>query len=53
MQNITPFLWYDSQAEEAMKLYTSIFPNSKVIEERRYPDGAPGGMSGTGLHSLP
>jgi predicted 3-demethylubiquinone-9 3-methyltransferase (glyoxalase superfamily) len=46
MQNITPFLWYDSQAEEAMKLYTSIFPNSKVIEERRYPDGAPGGMSG-------
>jgi predicted 3-demethylubiquinone-9 3-methyltransferase (glyoxalase superfamily) len=46
MQKITPFLWYDDNAEDAMKLYTSIFPDSRVIEERRYPDGAPNGMSG-------
>lgn len=46
MQKITPFLWYDDNAEEAMQHYTSIFPNSKVKEVRRYPDGAPNGMSG-------
>jgi predicted 3-demethylubiquinone-9 3-methyltransferase (glyoxalase superfamily) len=31
MPTITPFLWYDSQAEEAMDLYTSIFKNAKVL----------------------
>lgn len=31
MQKITPFLWYDGKAEEAAKLYTSIFENSKVL----------------------
>ncbi len=30
MQTITPFLWYDGKAEEAARLYTSIFPNSKI-----------------------
>jgi len=30
MQKITPFLWFDHQAEEAAKFYTSIFKNSKV-----------------------
>lgn len=45
-QKITPFLWYDTQAEEAMNLYTSIFPDAQVKDLRRYPDGAPGGMSG-------
>ncbi len=30
MQKITPFLWFDGQAEDAMKFYTSIFKNSKV-----------------------
>jgi len=30
MQKITPFLWYDGNAEEAMNYYVSIFPNSKV-----------------------
>ncbi len=29
MQKITPFLWFDDQAEEAMNFYTSIFKNSK------------------------
>ena len=31
MPTITPFLWYDNQAEEAMDLYTSIFKNAKVL----------------------
>lgn len=35
MLSITPFLWYDTQAEEAMNLYTSIFPRSKVISVSR------------------
>jgi len=30
MQKITPFLWFDSQAEEAANFYTSIFKNSKI-----------------------
>src|SRR5512143_1580133 len=41
MQKITPFLWFDGQAEEAMNFYTSIFKNSKVIGVSRYGDGAP------------
>jgi predicted 3-demethylubiquinone-9 3-methyltransferase (glyoxalase superfamily) len=35
MPTITPFLWFDGQAEEAMKLYTSIFKRSKVIAVNR------------------
>lgn len=35
MPTITPFLWFDSQAEEAMHLYTSIFPRSKVVAVNR------------------
>jgi predicted 3-demethylubiquinone-9 3-methyltransferase (glyoxalase superfamily) len=42
MQKISPFLWFDTQAEEAMKFYTSIFKNSKVGEIRRYGDTGPG-----------
>jgi predicted 3-demethylubiquinone-9 3-methyltransferase (glyoxalase superfamily) len=45
-QKITPFLWYDTEAEEAMNLYISIFKDAEVKDLRRYPDGAPGGMSG-------
>jgi predicted 3-demethylubiquinone-9 3-methyltransferase (glyoxalase superfamily) len=41
MQKITPFLWFDNQAEEAMKFYTSVFKNSKIVDVRRYGDGAP------------
>jgi predicted 3-demethylubiquinone-9 3-methyltransferase (glyoxalase superfamily) len=40
MQKITPFLWYDNQAEEAAKLYASIFKNSKVGEITRYDEAA-------------
>lgn len=35
-QRITPFLWFDNQAEEAAKFYTSIFKNSKVLTTTRY-----------------
>ncbi len=36
MQNITPFLWFDGQAEEAAQFYASIFPNSKISGVTRY-----------------
>jgi predicted 3-demethylubiquinone-9 3-methyltransferase (glyoxalase superfamily) len=42
MQTITPFLWFDNQAEEAMNLYTSIFKNSKPLSISRYGEGTPG-----------
>ncbi len=42
MQKITPFLWFDDQAEEAMNFYTSIFPNSKITGVTRYGDAGPG-----------
>lgn len=39
MQKITPFLWFDNQAEEAMNFYTSIFKDSKVLSVTPGPDG--------------
>jgi predicted 3-demethylubiquinone-9 3-methyltransferase (glyoxalase superfamily) len=42
MQKITPFLWFDNQAEEAMNFYTLIFKNSKVKTVSRYGDAGPG-----------
>jgi predicted 3-demethylubiquinone-9 3-methyltransferase (glyoxalase superfamily) len=42
MQGITPFLWFDNQAEEAVKFYTSIFKNSKVGRVSRCGDEGPG-----------
>ena len=41
MNKITPFLWYDNQAEEAMNFYVSIFKNSKILGVTRYGEGAP------------
>ncbi len=41
MQKITPFLWFDTQAEEAMNFYVSIFKDSKVVSVSRYPEGSP------------
>ncbi|MEP6480267.1 MAG: VOC family protein [Rhodoglobus sp.] len=40
MTTITPFLWYDNNAEEAIAFYSSHFPDAKVIEENRAPDGS-------------
>jgi predicted 3-demethylubiquinone-9 3-methyltransferase (glyoxalase superfamily) len=42
MQKIIPFLWFDTQAEEATNFYVSIFPNSRVTSVRRYGDAGPG-----------
>lgn len=42
IQRITPFLWFDSQAEEAAEMYCSIFPNSKVGKVARYGEAGPG-----------
>jgi predicted 3-demethylubiquinone-9 3-methyltransferase (glyoxalase superfamily) len=41
-QRITPFLWFDGQAEEAANFYVSIFPNSKVGSTSRYGEAGPG-----------
>jgi len=40
MQQITPFLWFDTQAEEAVKFYVSIFKNSKIVNVARYDEAA-------------
>ena len=42
MQKITPFLWFDNQAEEAMNFYVSIFKNSRIGRVSRYGDSGPG-----------
>jgi predicted 3-demethylubiquinone-9 3-methyltransferase (glyoxalase superfamily) len=42
MQKITPFLWFNDNAEEAMNFYVSIFKNSKVGTVSRYGDAGPG-----------
>jgi predicted 3-demethylubiquinone-9 3-methyltransferase (glyoxalase superfamily) len=39
MKKITPFLWFDTQAEEAMNFYVSLFKNSKVLGVSKGPDG--------------
>jgi predicted 3-demethylubiquinone-9 3-methyltransferase (glyoxalase superfamily) len=42
MQKITPFLWFNDNAEEAMNFYVSIFKNSKVGSVSRYGEAGPG-----------
>jgi len=39
---ITPFLWFDNNAEEAVDFYLSVFPNSRKLDELRHPSDAPG-----------
>ncbi len=39
---ITPFLWFDGRAEEAATFYTAIFPQSKIVDQKRYGDAGPG-----------
>jgi predicted 3-demethylubiquinone-9 3-methyltransferase (glyoxalase superfamily) len=41
-QKITPFLWFDHEAEEAARFYTSVFKNSKIESITRYGDAGPG-----------
>jgi predicted 3-demethylubiquinone-9 3-methyltransferase (glyoxalase superfamily) len=45
MNKITPFLWFDDQAEEAMRYYVSIFKNSKVLSVSPGPDGKAMGVT--------
>lgn len=40
MSSISPFLWFDDQAEEAVAFYVSLFPNSSVGAISRYPEGS-------------
>jgi predicted 3-demethylubiquinone-9 3-methyltransferase (glyoxalase superfamily) len=42
MSKITPFLWFDTQAEEAAQFYTSVFPNSKIRHVSHYGEAGPG-----------
>ena len=42
IQKITPFLWFDHQAEEAAKFYTSLFRNSRIEAVTRYGEAGPG-----------
>jgi len=42
MQKITPSLWFDDNAEEAINFYVSIFKNSKIGTVTRYGEGGPG-----------
>jgi predicted 3-demethylubiquinone-9 3-methyltransferase (glyoxalase superfamily) len=42
MQKITPFLWFNDNAEEAINFYVSVFKNSKVVNVSKLPEGTPG-----------
>lgn len=39
MQRVTPFLWFNTECEEALNFYTSIFPDARIVSIKRYPDG--------------
>ena len=39
MPTITPFLWFDDDLEEALDLYTGLFPDARIVEAHRTPDG--------------
>src|SRR2546426_12087523 len=41
MNEITPCLWFDTEGEEAAKLYTSVFPNSRILDVPRYGEAGP------------
>jgi predicted 3-demethylubiquinone-9 3-methyltransferase (glyoxalase superfamily) len=42
IKSITPFLWFDTQAEDAAKFYVSLFPNSRITHVAHYGDAGPG-----------
>ncbi|HEY3601758.1 MAG TPA: VOC family protein [Chthoniobacterales bacterium] len=42
MQKITPFLWFDTQAEEAVRFYLSVFKDGEIHTTTRYPEDGPG-----------
>ncbi len=56
VQKITPYLWFDKEAEEAMNFYSSVFPSAKIVSIQRYPDNVDDphmqGMDGKVLHGV-
>jgi predicted 3-demethylubiquinone-9 3-methyltransferase (glyoxalase superfamily) len=42
MSKISPFLWFDTQAEEAATFYVSVFPRSRIVKVARYGEAGPG-----------
>lgn len=50
MSIVTPFLWFDDDAETAIDFYTRIVPRSEVVSMTRYPDGTPG-LGGKVMHA--
>ena len=48
-QKITPCLWFEGNAEEAVRFYLSVFPNSSIEQETRSPSDYPGGKAGNVL----
>ena len=47
MQKITPFLWYSKEAEDAARLYTTIFPDSRLVRVSTLPSESPSGPPGS------
>ena len=41
MQKITPFLWFDTQGEAAAQFYSSLFPNSRIVDVTHYGSAGP------------
>jgi predicted 3-demethylubiquinone-9 3-methyltransferase (glyoxalase superfamily) len=41
MQKLTPCLWFDTEGEEAARFYTSVFPNSRIVDVARYGSAGP------------
>ena len=50
MTDVTPFLWFDDDAESAIMFYTALIPGSEVVSLERYPDEVPG-MGGKVMHA--
>ena len=53
MQRITPFLWFDDKAEEAVNFYISIFKNSKIGTITRYGEGGAWTKGGGNVRDIP
>jgi len=53
MQKITPFLWFDGKAEEAMNFHVSVFKSSKVVSVTRYGEAGPGPKGDAHVRDIP
>lgn len=49
MKKVTPFLWFNDQAEDAVAFYATLFPDTTIGSIRRYPPGSPGNMGGKAM----